>query len=172
MNPFTIQASHTATDSRARNKRCSVYAHQVCRISPTFLDPLIVDYTLSGKNGYGCTFRTNRPSEWDPLTLDFYRAHIYLPSALQRRNSRKPGFCPQNDLRRWQSNGWSWVVRTIYLQCAGLRSSLSMHYFSRTFHSFSPSTFRRWVEKMSAPISGYRKTKGCEHTQSSYSVNT
>jgi len=112
MNPSTIQASHTAMDSRTRksvsrrvtspgqemndywssghgasNRRCSVYTHKVGRISPTFRDVLTVDHTLSGKNGYGCTFRTNRPSECDPLTLDFYRAHIYLPSALQRRSS-------------------------------------------------------------------------------------
>ena len=32
--------------------------------------------------------------------------------------------------------------------------------------------YLRWVEKMSAPVSGYTKTTGYEHTQYSYSVNT
>jgi len=55
--------------SSGYNKRCSVYTHQVCRVSPTFSDIPVVDHILSGKVAMSSMFGMNRPGEWDSLRL-------------------------------------------------------------------------------------------------------
>ena len=56
----------------ASNKRCSVYTHQVCRVSPTFSDIPVVDHILSGKVAMSSTFGMNRLGKCDSLRLLIY----------------------------------------------------------------------------------------------------